>query len=185
MLLDDGESAGAFFELSQIGTEGREPDWLRGVRDALENALQDSFDELEDQPWVVQLYAQDETSWDHYLQRLGDYVQPRAQGTEFTGYYLRMFRQHLQAISKPGGLFEDNTVTRLPWRGQTRRVRLVVYRRSKGQAGRRGQNAEQALNSICDRLLGGLSNVGVKCFRMDGAQIHDWLLRWFNPNPSQ
>jgi len=183
MLLDDGESVAAFFELTQIGTEGREADWLRGVRDALENALQDSFDELEDQPWVVQLYAQDETDWDHYLKRLRDYVQPRAQGSEFTECYLQMFQQHLQAISKPGGLFEDSTVTRLPWRGQTRRVRLVVYRRSKGQPGRRGQNAEQALNAICDRLLGGLGNVGVKCFRMDGAQVHDWLLRWFNPHP--
>lgn len=183
MLLDDGESVAAFFELTQIGTEGREADWLRGARDALENALQDSFDELEDQPWVVQLYAQDETDWDHYLKRLRDYVQPRAQGSAFTECYLQMFQQHLQAISKPGGLFEDSTVTRLPWRGQTRRVRLVVYRRSKGQPGRRGQNAEQALNAICDRLLGGLGNVGVKCLRMDGAQIHDWLLRWFNPHP--
>lgn len=184
MLLEDGESVAAFFELTQIGTEGREPDWLCGVRDALENALQDSFDELEEQPWVVQMYAQDETNWDDYLQGLRDYVHPRAKGSEFTECYLQMFEQHLRAISKPGGLFEDSTVTRLPWRGQTRRVRMVVYRRSKGQAGRRGQNAEQALNAICDRLQGGLSNVGVKCTRMEGPQIHHWLLRWFNPKPA-
>jgi hypothetical protein len=184
MLLEDGESVAAFFELTQIGTEGREPDWLCGVRDALENALQDSFDELEEQPWVVQMYAQDETNWDDYLQGLRDYVHPRAKGSEFTECYLQMFEQHLRAISKPGGLFEDSTVTRLPWRGQTRRVRMVVYRRSKGQAGRRGQNAEQALNAICDRLQGGLRNVGVKCTRMEGPQIHHWLLRWFNPKPA-
>jgi conjugative transfer ATPase len=184
MLLDDGESVAAFFELTQIGTEGREADWLRGVRDALENALQDSFDELEDQPWVVQLYAQDETNWDTYLKTLRDYVQPRAQGSAFTECYLEMFEKHLQAISKPGGLFEDNTVTRLPWRGQSRRVRLVVYRRSKGTEARRGQTAEQALNAICDRLVGGLSNVGVKSSRMDGSRVHAWLLRWFNPHPT-
>src|SRR5581483_3733385 len=61
MLLEDGESVAAFFELSPIGTEGRSTQWLKQVRESLENALQDSFDELDDQPWMVQLYAQDET----------------------------------------------------------------------------------------------------------------------------
>ncbi|MPQ69545.1 MULTISPECIES: conjugative transfer ATPase [unclassified Pseudomonas] len=183
LLLEDGESVAAFFELTPIGTEGREASWLCTVRDALENALQDSFDEREEQPWVVQLYAQDETDWDSYLQTLRNYVQPRAQGTAFTECYLTMFGQHLKALSKPGGLFEDTVVTQLPWRGQRRKVRLVVYRRSKGADGRRGQTHEQALNSVCDRLLGGLGNAGVKTRRMTGAQIHAWLLRWFNPHP--
>ena len=183
MLLEDGESVAAFFELTPVGTEGREASWLKTVRDALENALQDSFDELEDQPWVVQLYAQDETNWVSYLSKLKAYIQPRAQGTAFTEYYLQMFEQHLQAISKPGGLFEDTAVTKLPWRGQTRKVRLVVYRRSKSTPSRRGQSSEQALNSICDRLTAGLGNAGVKSCRMNEGSIHNWLLRWFNPNP--
>lgn len=183
MLLEDGESVAAFFELTQIGTEGREPDWLRTVRDALENALQDSFDELEDQPWVIQFYAQDETGWGSYIQSLRDYVQPRANGSAFTDTYLDMFERHLQAISKPGGLFEDQTVTRLPWRGQSRRVRMVIYRRSKGGQVRHGQNAEQLLNVISDRLVGGLANVGVRTQRMSGTDIHAWLIRWFNPHP--
>lgn len=183
LLLEDGESVAAFFDLTPVGTEGREAGWLRTVRDALENALQDSFDELEDQPWIVQLYAQDETNWDDYLTTLKAYIQPRAQGTAFTDYYLQMFEQHLQAISKTGGLFEDTTVTKLPWRGQTRRVRMVVYRRSKEISSRRGQSSEQALNTICDRLTAGLCNAGVKSRRMNEANIHNWFLRWFNPHP--
>ncbi|UZE31684.1 conjugative transfer ATPase [Pseudomonas asplenii] len=183
LLLEDGESVAAFFELTAIGTEGREASWLRNVRDALENALQDSFDELEQQPWVLQLYAQDETDWEGYLQTLGAYVQPRAHGSAFTRCYLRMFGQHLEALSQAGGLFEDTAVTQLPWRGQCRKIRLVVYRRSKGTPRQRGQNSEQALNSLCERLVGGLGNAGVKARRLDGAQIHHWLLRWFNPQP--
>ena len=46
MLLEDGKSLAAFFDLVPIGTEGRDPDWLRQARDALENALQDSLDVL-------------------------------------------------------------------------------------------------------------------------------------------
>jgi len=123
MLLEDGQSVAGFFELAPVGTEGREMAWLWQARDALENALQDSFDELDENPWVVQLYAQDESSWDNYLRGLADYVRPRAQDSAFTDFYLRFFGHHLRAIAKPGGLFEDTTVTRLPWRGQVRRVR--------------------------------------------------------------
>ena len=184
VLLDDGTSVAAFYELLPVGTEGREPDWLLQVRDTLENVLQDSFDELEDNPWVVQLYAQDDTSWDRYLDELRGYIQPRAQGTAFTEFYLRFFAHHLQAIAKPGGLFEDSTVTRLPWRGQVRRTRLVVYRRVGQAPQRRGQTPEQALNRVCDRLVGGLAHAGVRAQRLGAADIHAWLLRWFNPNPT-
>lgn len=97
------------------------------------------------EPWVLQLYAQDEPSFDQYMQTLRDYVQPRARGTAFTEFYLRFFGHHLRAVAKPGGLFEDTVVTRLRWRGQTRRVRMVVYRRATGQASRRGQTPEQML----------------------------------------
>ncbi|WP_413728299.1 conjugative transfer ATPase [Sodalis sp. RH19] len=185
MLLEDGHSVAAFFELTPVGTEGRELNWLWQARDALENALQDSFDELDDNPWVVQLYAQDETSWDSYLRTLRDYIQPRALDSTFTDFYLQFFAHHLRAIAKPGGLFEDNTVTRLPWRGQLRRVRMVVYRRiPTTEVSRRGQSPEQALTTICDRLTGGLANAGVKAQRLGAADIHAWLLRWFNPHPT-
>ena len=185
LLLEDSQSVAAFFELSPIGTEGRETDWLEQARDALENALQDSFDELDEAPWVMQFFVQDETNWDSYLSTLADYVQPRAKDSAFTAHYLRFFAHHLRGIAKPGGLFEDTAVTRLPWRGQVRRVRLVIYRRLPPGAGsRRGQSPEQALSTVCERLAGGLANAGVKARRMDAADIHDWLLRWFNPRPS-
>lgn len=184
MLLEDGVSVAAFFELTPLGTEGREAAWLAQARDALENALQDSFDELDTNPWVLQLYAQDEANFDQYLEELRNYIQPRAQGSHFTDFYLTSFAHHLRAVAKPGGLFDDTVVTRLPWRGQNRRVRMVVYRRATGQANRRGQTPEQALNTICDRLVGGLSNAGVQARRLDAAQVHDWLLRWFNPHPT-
>ncbi|WP_257111673.1 conjugative transfer ATPase [Pseudomonas ficuserectae] len=183
MLLEDGQSLAAFYELTPIGTEGRDPEWLRKARDALENALQDSFDELDESPWVVQFYAKDETSWEDYLETLHDYVQPRAQGTAFTEMYLQQFKHHLEAISKPGGLFEDTKVSQLPWRGQQRRVRMVVYRRCTGDGLVRGQTPSMYLKNICERLTGGLANAGIKTRRMDRHDIRHWLLHWFNPHP--
>lgn len=105
-----------------------------------------------------------------YLRELAGYVRPRAQSSAFTEFYLKFFAHHLRAIAKPGGLFEDTTVTRLPWRGQVRRVRMVVYRRTPTAVpARRKQSPEQALTTICDRLAGGLANAGVKARRMLAA----------------
>lgn len=185
MLLEDGVSVAAFFEVIPLGTEGRESAWLNQARDTLENVLQDSFDELDNNPWVVQLYAQDETNWDSYMSTLRQYLQPRAQDTAFSEFYLRFFAHHLNAIAKPGGLFDDTALTRLPWRGQNRRVRMVVYRRAPDTPSlKRGQTAEQALDVVCERLTGGLTSTGIKTQRMEAADIHSWLLRWFNPNPT-
>src|SRR5688500_13053172 len=50
MRLEDGEPVAGFFVLTGIGTEGRETHCLWQTRDALEHALQDSFDELAEQP---------------------------------------------------------------------------------------------------------------------------------------
>ncbi|MFG1304665.1 conjugative transfer ATPase [Xanthobacter autotrophicus] len=183
VLLEDGVSVAAFYELLPIGTEGREADWLAQARDAIENAIQDSFDELDEAPWVMQLYVQDEPDWNGYLATLERYVHPRARDTPFSAFYLRFLGHHLRSVAKPGGLFEDSTVTRLPWRGQTRRVRLVVYRRVDKTPARRGLSPEQTLNITCERLAGGLANAGVQARRLDAAAIHGWLLPWFNPQP--
>lgn len=40
------------------------------------------------------------------------------------------------------------------------------------------------LNRVCERLTGGLAHAGVKTRRLDAADIHAWLLRWFNPHPT-
>lgn len=39
MLLEDGRSRAAFFELVPLGTEGRDPNWMQNARDALKEAL--------------------------------------------------------------------------------------------------------------------------------------------------
>ncbi|GHM56009.1 hypothetical protein ECZU51_46790 [Escherichia coli] len=49
------------------------------IRDMVEDALQDSFDEYDTHPWVVQFYCQDENDVDAYLDYLKGYVKPHAQ----------------------------------------------------------------------------------------------------------
>ena len=183
-LLEDNHSVGAVLELQPIGTEGREAEWLINARDAIEDALQDSFEELDEAPWIAQFFCQDDNDFSPYLNRLSAYVRAAAQGSAFTETYLSLTEHHLRAIAKPGGLFEDTVVTRLPWRGQNRRVRLVVYRwLDKATPGLDGLSPEQALDYACERITSALETGGVQARRVDGRGFYAWLLPWFNPAP--
>ena len=183
-LLDDNRSVGALFELTPIGTEGREPDWLMTARDAVEDALQDSCDELETCPWVIQFFCQDDGDFTAYLNQLAAYIQNRARGSAFTEAYLDLTRRHLKAVAKPGGLFEDKVVTRLPWRGGNRRVRLVLYRWLGPDDEESGLTPMQALRQACERIGAALRACGVQSLPIDGRGLYAWLLPWFNPAPT-
>ncbi len=182
ILLDDGVSVGAVFDVLPVGSEGRTAERLEEIRDVIEDAIQDSFDERDTCPWVIQFFCQDETDVTAYLDRLRGYIKPWAQGSAFTEDYLREIEGHMRGIAVPQGLFIDKTVTGAPWRGQQRRTRMVVYR-YVDPAQRDPYSPETALSQVCERLVSALNGAGVVAERQSGEQIHAWLLRWFNPDP--
>ncbi|EHD5842907.1 conjugative transfer ATPase [Escherichia coli] len=182
LLLDDGVSVGAVFEVVPVGTEGRTGERLEEIRDIVEDALQDSFDERDSHPWVIQFFCQDETDVTEYIDKLRGYVKPWAQGTAFTAAYLHEMERHMRGIAVPKGLFIDKAVTGAPWRGQQRRTRMVIYRYvNPGVA--EPYPPEEQLNQVCERLSSALAGAGIVTARQNGEQIHAWLLRWFNPEP--
>jgi conjugative transfer ATPase, PFL_4706 family len=183
-LLEDNISVGAAFELIAIGTEGREMNWLMEQRELIEKALQDSFAEDDIAPWIVQFFCQDDTDFAPYISRLRKYVKERAEGTTYTEHFLDLTTNHMRAIAKPGGLFKDTRVTKMPWRGQNRRVRMVVYRRVPRATKTGEQTHEQMLNQACERIVGSLQGAGLSVKRLNGHQFYEWLLPWFNPNPT-
>ncbi|MBU9819899.1 conjugative transfer ATPase [Rahnella sp. BCC 1045] len=182
LLLDDGVSVGAVFEVIPVGTEGRPAERLEEIRDVVEDALQDSLPELDGNQWVIQFYCQDDTDITSYMDKLRGYVKPWAQGTKFTQAWLAETERHMKNIAVEKGLFEDKIVTGAPWRGQTRRTRMIIYRYVEKNA-RDPLPPAVMLNQVCDRLTSALAGGGIRCERQNGEQIHSWLLRWFNPNP--
>uniref|UniRef100_A8GJ91 Putative plasmid-related protein n=1 Tax=Serratia proteamaculans (strain 568) TaxID=399741 RepID=A8GJ91_SERP5 len=182
ILLDDGVSVGAVFDITPVATEGRTDDRLEQMRDTVEDALQDSFDEHDENPWVVQFFCQDENNVEAYIDRLRNYVKPHAQGSAFTEDWLKETERHMRGIARPEGLFKDTLITDQPWRGQQRRTRMVVYRWI-GKGNHDPMPPIAMLNQTCERVTGALAGAGVICVRQNGAQVHDWLLRHFNPSP--
>ncbi|CAI1120378.1 Type IV secretory pathway, VirB4 components [Serratia quinivorans] len=182
ILLDDGVSVGAVFDITPVATEGRTDDRLEQMRDTVEDALQDSFDEHDENPWIVQFFCQDENNVEAYIDRLRNYVKPHAQGSTFSEDWLKETERHMRGIARPEGLFKDTLITDQPWRGQQRRTRMVVYRWI-GKGNHDPMPPVAMLNQTCERVTGALAGAGVACVRQSGAQVHDWLLRHFNPNP--
>ncbi|AVN35477.1 conjugative transfer ATPase [Serratia marcescens] len=182
ILLDDGVSVGAVFDITPVATEGRTDDRLEQMRDTVEDALQDSFDEHDENPWVVQFFCQDENNVEAYIDRLRNYVKPHAQGSAFSEDWLKETERHMRGIARPEGLFKDTLITDQPWRGQQRRTRMVVYRWI-GKGNHDPMPPVAMLNQTCERVTGALAGAGVICVRQNGALVHDWLLRHFNPNP--
>ncbi len=182
LLLEDGKSLAAIFELTVIGTEGRSLNYLEEVRTQITHALQDSFAELDMNPWVVQFFCQDDEMAMEYEDVLRQYVRPNAEGSEFTENWLNVMSKHLRDVSKSGGLFEDKAVTGTQWRGQQRRTRMVIYRYVDKQT--TFDRALEDLNATCESVTNALLGAGVKSQRCNGYDVHQWLLRWFNPKPA-
>jgi conjugative transfer ATPase len=182
LLLDDGVSVGAVYEIIPVATEGRPDEYLETIRDTVEDALQDSFEEYDENPWVVQIFCQDEDEYTVYMDSLRAYIKPHAQGTEFTQSWLATTERHMRGIARPEGLFTDTLVTGQPWRGQVRRTRMVIYRYVEKHY-REPLPPVSMLNQCCARISSALSGAGIRSERQNGHQVHDWLLRLFNPAP--
>ncbi|WP_197471074.1 conjugative transfer ATPase [Azotobacter vinelandii] len=193
ILLEDGMSVGLVAEVVPISTEGRSPEALESVRDQIESAFQDSIPEMDDFPYVLQLYVSDDTNPREDLERIKRYIDPTLLETAYTQQWLASMADHLRAISRPGGLFFDEVVTQTEWRGRTRRTRLVLYRwlpserLKKGKTligeSRRQLNPEKALNHVFDRLTGALRSSGLRLRRYTADDFHNWMMPWFNPRP--
>jgi conjugative transfer ATPase len=184
-LLDDGYSVAALFELSTVGSEARTPGFLNELRDKLQDVLTSLPEEMES-PWILQLYLQDEADLGQTLDKITNYIHPRARDSVLTHTYLNVLDQHLKNISRSGGLFFDQLVTGTHWRGQNRTVRATLYRRRKPKKAAYDYHhisPEDELNDVAGKLATTLQTAGIRTTRSGGKELYDWMLRWFNPNP--
>ena len=185
-LLDDGYSVGALFSISTAGAEARTEDYLADLRDKLQMVLTSIPEELEN-PWVFQLYLQDEADLSETVNKVRDYVHPRAKDSELTEAYLTSLDTHLKNISQSGGLFFDKSVTGSAWRGQKRIVRATLYRRRKRSNAEYNYyhvTPEYELNDVAIKLQTSLLTAGIHSTRCGGKELYEWMFRWFNPNPA-
>lgn len=184
ILLDDGKSVGAVFDIVPLATEGRSYNWLQDRRDMIQDTLQDCFEELPAGPWIIQQYTYDDDNMEDYIEKLRAYPKHYCKDTKYTQEWLDIMEAHLRGICKEGGLFEDKEVLDAPWGGKIRKIKMVVYRRLppkwKSYA---GMSPEEELNDVIQKLETAFRDAGIALIRNDGKMFYEWLLNWFNPRP--
>ena len=126
-LLGDGASIGSGFELASIPAEAASPNHLEAVF----NKIRDTFASVvplhKENPWIMQMYVNDEYSLKPVLNHIQHSVEPKIAGTQFTQDYLARLDDLFTKMARPEGLFLDPK-TDAPFRGRRRRVRVLFYR---------------------------------------------------------
>ncbi|WP_417700044.1 conjugative transfer ATPase [Pseudoalteromonas lipolytica] len=189
-LLSDERSVAAVYDIFPTNAEGVMLSELARIRDNFKSFLNEVFPQHEKNPWVVEFYQSDVLSLSFFAKTVREYAanirkdNPQVTESPLFKEYLPVMEQHLKDVCKEGGLFHDDTVTGVNWRGSVRTYRMVFYRRygSNGSPPR-GRTPIQELNEVRQKVESSLTQSGVKCFRVDGKNFYEWLFRWFNPRP--
>ncbi|MEW8015094.1 MAG: conjugative transfer ATPase [Candidatus Sedimenticola endophacoides] len=180
-LLEDGRSVGAVLDLEPVGCEARPPQFLSALHEGLLGVLS-SVVEHDPAPWVCQFFVQDDLTLSGLIDQMRDYGTARDLGG-LTEEWLSIMQAHTRRLARPGGIFEDKEVTGSRWGARIRHTRLVIYRRFKREEQAISSTLEQISDQIV-RLRASLEAAGVRSRLADGRDVHDWLLRWFNPAPA-
>ena len=155
------------------------------LRDQTVNLIADTIPELDRDPWVLQVYVNDEFNLGQTGQEIRGYAKGCRSGRCVSGItYCGAGRPpSCPSGSREGGLFKE-TAADCPWRGRRRRVRLVLYRRLSEQTDVTDISPDQALNELCAKVDLALRNAGIHARRYEGADFYEWLMMWFNPRPA-
>jgi conjugative transfer ATPase len=183
-LLDDGRSVAGLLECDDVPSEARPETYLAQLQRALQGVFQDVFPMYfdEESPWIVQFYLQDELSLQPFYDEYLKYIHHH--GKVLTEEYKKLMEEHLHYMTKREGMFIDQKVSGLTFRGKRRKIRAVIYRvlhaKSKLRA---GTTPVQELNAVMNSFIAKLESAGVKTHRMDAKDFYHWMLPWFNPRP--
>ncbi|MEM7258532.1 MAG: TraC family protein, partial [Pseudomonadota bacterium] len=182
LLLMDGHSRVACYELHPFPTEGRTREYMDNAVESIASMLAESFSEYKQDPWVLQFYVNNEKALDPHLQQVRDYVSANARGSEFTEAFLNLYAEHLRDVTTGDGYFEDDMVTGSMWGGCASRIRMVIYR--KYNESTPVEDPALELQDMTETLEANMDTMGIRFRRMTGEDFYYWMLFWFNPSPS-
>ena len=162
VLLEDGISVGALLEVRDIATEAKPDKFIETLHHHIYRMFS-TVVPLEDvNPWVLQIFIQDDLTLKGLYQSLEAYVKERGHfGDIFTQQYLSMVADHFQKICSEDGLFVD-PMSGLRFRGKTRRIRMAVYRRYSNKNSHKESKTQvvEELNTTVKKLMSQLQQIG-------------------------
>ncbi|PSV28066.1 conjugative transfer ATPase [Photobacterium sp. GB-72] len=178
----DLRSHAVVLEITSIPTEGRSDDELVELREAVINAFSNTFSMPTLTPFIMQTYAYKEDNLTEFFKETESFISPDIRDTVYTQKYLTMMKKHMKGISKPGGIFYDEMVTKSQYRGQQKKVKIILYRHVL--ASEKNVDSAEEINNLTNNFISQIQSTGVVVNRVNGEAFQSWLLSWFNPKPA-
>lgn len=184
VLLEDLTSVGALLEIKDFSSESKPISFIHGKHDQIVNAFTQVMPLEDTNPWVIQIFVQDDLTLDSFYRQLENYIDEVGNLNDpFTQKYLEVMKHHFELMTKEEGILID-PLSNLPYKGKTRRIRLAVYRRYSDLKEKKQKiNQIEELQITVERLISQLDQIGLKVRRLKGHHFYEWLVRWFNPKP--
>lgn len=185
-VLQNGVDAASVLELEGFPCEGKPDSILHHLSDACQNIFGQAIPEMKDSPYIVQFYLCDQYSLSSYADAVKNYIPKEYRNRKIARFFIKHFADHCKYLCKKDGVFTDNLVTGIPFRGRIRRVRMVIYRHiNKSVRLPKGQTAAETMNQITSNVVTLLKSSGIGVKRYQAAEFFEWMMRWFNPNPKK
>ena len=180
-LLNDGISVGSGFELGSIAAEAASPEHLNHVCEKIRDTFARVVPMHQQDPWVMQMYVQDEYSLMPVLKHMEQAIEPQHLQTAFTQDHLMRLGDLFTKMARPEGLFQDPK-TGMPFRGRIRRIRVLFYRRYTTLKITREQSVIEH-EDVMAQIASKLQSPGLTLKRLTGKAYYHWWVSWFNPKP--
>lgn len=183
-LLADGVSVGSGFELGDISSEAASERYINILFERVMETFSFVVPLHKENPWVMQLFVQDEFSLRPVLNTLAKAVNPECRDSVFTQDYLNRMDDLMTKMTRPQGLFVDPK-TDMPYRGRQRRIRILFYRLYQNQTAVTREEAVLEHEEVIEQVYTKLKAPGLSLKRLSGKNYYQWWARWFHPNPSE
>lgn len=191
-LLEDNESLGVCFKITPIPCEARPAKMLEEISKSISEALKNTIPFEKNNPWIVQVYVSKEAELNSFFKEVETYFketqskQEKQKNASLTEDYLKTLGEHLEHVTRPGGIFQDTQVTNIRFRGGVMHVYAVLYRRIQIKPSKKIEKKTrlQDITRIARKFAAQLRSCGMKVKPMDGTQFYEWMARWFNPKHS-
>ena len=185
ILLEDARSVGAAFEIKAVPTEARPEAQINALHNKLVRLLSTLLPLEDDNPWVMQIFIEDDTTLIPIYKALVDYIAKfNNLDDPLAKKYLEIMKEHFALMCRQDGIFTD-PMSNLAFRGKIRRIRITLYRRYTKLDKNNLPNVVEEIDSVCKKFTSQMQQVGIKINRLKAKQFYAWLVRWFNPNPKR
>ena len=179
--LADFMSTGRIFEVVCNSTEARSPQDIEFLHKKVSDAISKSISELTGEPWIVQWFVQDENQRmvRELTSRVQEYTGDSIRSSRFSTNWHEIINDHFKEMSSTEGLFRESGIVGEPWRGRIRRVRLCLWRKSRGSQ----SPHDETIDQVSEQLESALAQAEVKLISQGPKELYEWFTHWFVPDP--